>query len=137
MNSRKIVNATMNNFPAPNLHAWNNYAKSTIPIEYTSNNAYPCPKATPEGYALDSNKSSKYNRQILGKSPSYTPSLSSSLSSPSSASPEEDDDAHITYASQTPIRYENSLIQKISLVDKLVGKCFKNFVLGVTDLAKS
>lgn len=126
----------MNNFPAPNLNAWNNYARSTIPIEYTSNNAYPCAKTLPEIHVLDSNKSYKCNRQFLGKSPYYTPSLSSSLSSPSSASPEEDDDGYIPHVSQTPIRYENSLIQKISLVDKLVGKCLNNFVLWCNRLGE-
>ncbi|KAI8582968.1 hypothetical protein K450DRAFT_196552 [Umbelopsis ramanniana AG] len=118
MNSNSdIVNATMYDFRASN--TWSHYAKSTVSIEYTYSNAYPCPNALPEGIVLDGNKPSKFNRQPLGKSPSDTPSLSSS-SSLSSASPEEDDDAHITHASQTPIRYTNSLIQKISLVDKLV-----------------
>jgi hypothetical protein len=125
MNSSKFVNATMYDFRAPNPNAFSNYAKSTIPIEYTYSNAYPCPKAFPEGIVLGGSKSSKCNRQQLIKSPSDTPLLSSSLSSLSSASPEEDDDAHITQASQTPIRYANSLIQKISLVDKLVGKCLR------------
>ncbi|KAI9288448.1 cyclin-domain-containing protein [Umbelopsis sp. AD052] len=111
--SNDIVNATMYDFRAP----WGNYAKST-PIEYTYSNAYPCLKALPD--VLDGNKSSNFNRQRLGKTPSDTPSLSSSSSSLSSTSPEEDDDAHIRHASQTPIRYTNSLIQKISLVDKLV-----------------
>lgn len=104
---------------APSLNGWQPFSKPSLPLDYPDKNLY----SYPETFILGrSNKPNIYHHYAPVKNPSTTPSLSSSLSSPSSASSGEDEDIPIPLTSRAPLCYPNSLIQKISLVDKLVGE---------------
>jgi hypothetical protein len=99
-------------------HCLTDFVQST---QSPSKHVYPfLYKADCQPGALEQRTAITY--QEYGLPPSTAPSLSSSVSSPLSASSGDDEDIPHMIRTRISPAFSNDLVQRISLVDKLVGK---------------
>jgi len=106
-------------------HGLNDWRASFVqpkaaPIDYPIKNVYPISSVPlPDPTGLEGCRSLAYHPV---RPPSVTPPLSVSVSSPASASSSEEEDVGIAYRAPLLSPYSNGLIQRMSLVDRLVGE---------------